>query len=767
MSYEKRGTNWNREERNKQDRMNKELYDGMKRIDSTIDDLIIHSGGDSNAEVVQARGGKDTLSARLNDIESEKADEHWVLNKLDDKRDKNTKFNKSDYDLSRDSNRWNVNDLDEETREAILNNNNMDINYVLGKESVTNENYVEKSISHNKTDFVKSSYRNLFKGDFRKFYLASKSPYQLIETENYISAVIPIPSNTDLTILIPNDVMDRLAVAQFSTLPDNGSTPLKYIQLSYAGDVNNNRYYIKSENDANYMVITFSTISSSKMVPYLIVTDEKIEIEDVYARGHIIDLDIEDMIKDHTISASKMRFIQKNKANIHDGKYYVGYLGGNAPNNFWLTRDPSNIQSPEVGRCAILKIDPNKTYYIKRSNDTDRLTAGSFSNIPQHSDAPNKYEEFQGNSGVFKTGNDDRYLVVVVTSTTQNKTPERLQVSEIPITDYEAPYKFDLNKVGINSTKEVENTVNFIIEGDLNTDYTPFSFVENTNPKLNDVYSHFDNLVSRYPDYIKKIKLGAENTGLPINVYRFIPPQTRSFTEDIPKILHVCGIHGGEKESIRGTMMFYQDLCEHWSDNELLETLRWNIQFDVIPAFNAWGVENDSRDNSNGVNLNRNFPPFWQHNDEGYDSSGSEPLSEIESQLLDNFISENGDYFFAIDHHRFNTFESDGYVIWTGTRMSENMNKLLSGWSRKMNVKFHKEHSDLVNPNENYVAVHENYVSSAKGWLSSYFFEKGIPGTILEVSRTSNLVEYTTGALGMLFATATKEIINNKSSWLK
>src|SRR5699024_4180290 len=166
-SYEKRGTNWNREERNKQDRMNKELYDGMKRIDSTIDDLVINSGGDSNAEVVQARGGKDTLSARLNDIESEKADEHWVLNKLDDKRDKNTKINKSDYDLSRDSNRWNVNDLDEETREAILNNNNMDINYVLGKESVTNENYVEKSISHNKTDFVKSSYRNLFKGDFR------------------------------------------------------------------------------------------------------------------------------------------------------------------------------------------------------------------------------------------------------------------------------------------------------------------------------------------------------------------------------------------------------------------------------------------------------------------------------------------------------------------------------------------------------------------------------------------------------------------------
>ena len=42
----------------------------IKRIDDTVSDLVLESGGDSNLEVVQARGGKPVLNDRLNEHES-------------------------------------------------------------------------------------------------------------------------------------------------------------------------------------------------------------------------------------------------------------------------------------------------------------------------------------------------------------------------------------------------------------------------------------------------------------------------------------------------------------------------------------------------------------------------------------------------------------------------------------------------------------------------------------------------------------------------
>lgn len=47
----------------------KYLFDSQKRTASQLDDLVLSSGGSSNAEVVQARGGRNTLDARLREME--------------------------------------------------------------------------------------------------------------------------------------------------------------------------------------------------------------------------------------------------------------------------------------------------------------------------------------------------------------------------------------------------------------------------------------------------------------------------------------------------------------------------------------------------------------------------------------------------------------------------------------------------------------------------------------------------------------------------
>lgn len=47
-----------------------ELYQMHQRMTATLNDLVLESGGDSNLEVVQARGGKTVLNDRLNEHES-------------------------------------------------------------------------------------------------------------------------------------------------------------------------------------------------------------------------------------------------------------------------------------------------------------------------------------------------------------------------------------------------------------------------------------------------------------------------------------------------------------------------------------------------------------------------------------------------------------------------------------------------------------------------------------------------------------------------
>lgn len=60
---------WDRKTRNDLNENFRELYDKDDNLQKQINDLVIESNGDSNAEVVQARGGHRVLADRLNEME--------------------------------------------------------------------------------------------------------------------------------------------------------------------------------------------------------------------------------------------------------------------------------------------------------------------------------------------------------------------------------------------------------------------------------------------------------------------------------------------------------------------------------------------------------------------------------------------------------------------------------------------------------------------------------------------------------------------------
>ena len=98
------------------------------------------------------------LSLRLAQTEQEvekKIDKVDAATKEQLQQGLNTKITKGtvtrqDLDTSSDSHKWDLNDFNEQSRQAILEANNIDINYVLGEDAVTTENLANGSATFDK-----------------------------------------------------------------------------------------------------------------------------------------------------------------------------------------------------------------------------------------------------------------------------------------------------------------------------------------------------------------------------------------------------------------------------------------------------------------------------------------------------------------------------------------------------------------------------------------------------------------------------------------
>ena len=170
---------------------------------------------------------------------------------------------------------------------------------------------------------------------------------------------------------------------------------------------------------------------------------------------------------------------------------------------------------------------------------------------------------------------------------------------------------------------------------------------------INDYFSKLDALVDG--KYITKETLGLDSSGT-YNVYKYnlTPMQVsvpRFSDKKIPKILINCGIHGFEKASVFSIYYFIYNLVNNWQNDEILEYLRFNVEFEIIPVSNPWGYVKNSYLNANGVNINRNFEYGWVLEEKGDQYGGAEPFSEVETKYIKNMIDNNLDAVYYVDYH--------------------------------------------------------------------------------------------------------------------
>ena len=193
----------------------------------------------------------------------------------------------------------------------------------------------------------------------------------------------------------------------------------------------------------------------------------------------------------------------------------------------------------------------------------------------------------------------------------------------------------------------------------------------NENTMYADVIAAFDTLVSESGGYLTKADIGTitsvdgQGNAYHIYEYTFTPKRYSGsyLKKTAPTILLECSAHGFEKNSTYAVYYFLKDVLKNWSEDNILASIRRGVTLKIVPVSNPWGFDHNDRLNENGVNLNRNYwNPNWEPNEQGTSNyGGTEPFSEIEAQVIRDWILANKNAFAVINVHTNGQYNSVGY----------------------------------------------------------------------------------------------------------
>lgn len=184
------------------------------------------------------------------------------------------------------------------------------------------------------------------------------------------------------------------------------------------------------------------------------------------------------------------------------------------------------------------------------------------------------------------------------------------------------------------------------------------------------LYGHYDQMMADHPDYVSRITLGQDDFGNDIHEYTFAAPKLRgaghtTLNKAHPKIVVVNAVHPTERTSIMANLCFFDNLCNHWQQDDQLAQLRWGARIVLLAIANPSGVNAGTRFNANGVNVGRNLSWEWDNNDSP--DRGPAPLSEPEAQHIAALPDRHPDACAFIDHHG----HSGSHFTWIGARRDE------------------------------------------------------------------------------------------------
>ena len=215
---------------------------------------------------------------------------------------------------------------------------------------------------------------------------------------------------------------------------------------------------------------------------------------------------------------------------------------------------------------------------------------------------------------------------------------------------------------------ENEKEKPFIVVGTPSVHFHPSIEVGTAGTTTAAIYSLYDELVSNYPQWIKRGEdLGTASDGVSIIRSYVVMNMTNAvyhvdsygdennywnseeYGYNYRKVLLNSGTHGSEPSAVWGLYYFIKSVVE--SNEGWACYIKSNLEIHIIPVLNPWGLDNSNRLNSLSQNINRNFP-----------SSAC-----IESNLFKTYATELQPFCF-LDCHSVDIVGEGGFLGYVGVR---------------------------------------------------------------------------------------------------
>ncbi|MGO2672665.1 MAG: M14 family zinc carboxypeptidase [Psychrobacter celer] len=301
------------------------------------------------------------------------------------------------------------------------------------------------------------------------------------------------------------------------------------------------------------------------------------------------------------------------------------------------------------------------------------------------------------------------------------------------------------------------------IDGTFNTDQVWTQYADFDSRKSAAVYAMYDALAAQHPDYITKQVMGNDSIGNQIAAYKFKPARAVATNPKRSPIIYlVCGTHGGENVPPLATYLMMEQVCNNWQSDKLLEALRFNVDFIIIPVSNPSGRDLGTRKNINGVDINRSFPEGfgWQTTDpESPYYGGAVPMQELESQYISQILTENPNIDICYDFHNFGGTGRD-YYIWIPTNGGEKVQHMGQVLMQQMGRKWQAEFDWLPQRHDWFAGFVD---STAGAMVQDHARAKGVKFTgTFEIGRDWQL----TATLARYDQTHCKTMVEAIVNWL-
>ena len=221
-----------------------------------------------------------------------------------------------------------------------------------------------------------------------------------------------------------------------------------------------------------------------------------------------------------------------------------------------------------------------------------------------------------------------------------------------------------------------ETSKPFYFLGDPGGSYIPkiedYYYKQSYHKNYENFMAEWEELRTNNPGYVTRKQIGTSVQGRAMYAYHFNYYDVMNPIDERPIIYVNNGIHAIETHGIYAILAFFKDLCDNWLNDDQLGFIHNNIHLVVVPLANPDGFVANTRQNANGVDINRNFSRGWNNKnnevkgDLTYPGTGA--LSEPEAQALESLLEEIKPLY-TFDIHNNGSLESkkDLISISTGT----------------------------------------------------------------------------------------------------